>query len=264
MNLDIEYTVFTKSWREMGLGELGAHVRKLGFTGVELPVRPGFQVKPAHVERDLPEAARVLHEQGVKISTLAGPTDERTIAACAESGIPIIRICLNINEKAGYMAEEARIQREFDAKVPILERYGVAIGVQNHCGFQVNNAMGIRHLIEKYDSRQICAVLDQAHCGLNGEPPELAIDMVWSHLKVVNLKSAYWWRTNGPAAEWAEWSVRWTTGRNGLANWPRVAAELKRRGFKGDICLTAEYSDPASVDRLIAEDISFARTLFDG
>ena len=263
MSLEIEYTVFTKSWREKSLGELGAHVRNLGFTGVELPVRPGFQVEPANVERDLPEAARILREQGVKIGTLAGPTDERTIAACAAAGVPIIRICLKIDQKAGYMAEEARIQREFEAKVPVLERYGVAIGVQNHCGFQVNNAMGVRHLIEKYDPRQVCAVLDQAHCGLNGEPPEFAIDMVWPYLKVVNLKSAYWRRMNGPDAEWAEWKVHWTTGRHGLAYWPRVAGELKRRGFSGDICLTAEYSDHASVDRLIAEDIAFAQALFD-
>ena len=178
-------------------------------------------------------------------------------------GVPIIRVCLKIDQKAGYMAEEARIQREFEARVPVLERYGVAIGVQNHCGFQVNNAMGIRHLIEKYDPRQVCAVLDQAHCGLNGEPPEFAIDMVWPYLKVVNLKSAYWRRMNGPDAEWAEWKVHWTTGRHGLAYWPRVAGELKRRGFSGDICLTAEYSDHASVDRLIAEDIAFAQALFD-
>ena len=96
-----------------------------------------------------------------------------------------------------------------------------------------------------------------------GNRPEFAIDMVWPHLKVVNLKSAYWRRMNGPDAEWAEWKVHWTTGRHGLAYWPRVVGELKRRGFSGDICLTAEYSDHASEDRLIAEDIAFAQALFD-
>ena len=83
------------------------------------------------------------------------------------------------------MQEEARVQREFDDIVPVLDKYGVAIGVQNHCGFQVNNAMGILHLIETYDSRNICAVLDQAHCRLNGEPPEFAIDIAWKYLRVM-------------------------------------------------------------------------------
>ena len=149
------------------------------------------------------------------------------------------------------------------ALVPLLGKYGVSIGIQNHTGFQVNNAMGIRHLIEKYDPKHFCAVLDQAHCGLNGEPPEYAIDIVWSHLKVVNLKSVFWQRSNGPDAEVAEWKPYWTSGRHGLAHWPRVVAELKKRNFSGDICLTAEYSDHGRVDDLIAEDIVYARSLFD-
>ncbi len=73
---NIDYTVFTKPWRDKSLGDLGKFVRGLGFTGVELPVRPGFQVEPENVERDLPEAARILREEGVKIGTLAGPTAE--------------------------------------------------------------------------------------------------------------------------------------------------------------------------------------------
>ena len=184
------------------------------------------------------------------------------MAACAEAGVPIIRVCVSIDMEIGYMATEARLQREYDAMVPLLDRYGVAIGIQNHCDFCVCNAMGIRHLIEKYDPKQFCAVLDQAHCGLDGEAPELAIDIVWSHLRVVNLKSGYWRRTNGPEAEVAEWQSYWTTGRHGLAFWPRVAAELKKRSFAGDICITAEYSDHDAVDRLVVEDIAFAKSLF--
>ena len=42
------FTVFTKPWR-MPIGELGAFVGGLGFSGVELPVRPGFQVEPEDV-----------------------------------------------------------------------------------------------------------------------------------------------------------------------------------------------------------------------
>jgi len=41
-----------------------------------------------------------------------------------------------------------------------------------------------------------------------------------------------------------------------------VVEELKRRGYQGVVCLTAEYSDHDAVDRLIAEDIAFARSLF--
>jgi sugar phosphate isomerase/epimerase len=257
----ITFSVFTKPWK-MGLAELGAFVQGLGFDGIELPVRPGYQVLPENVRRDLPQAAKTLGEFGVKIASIAGPTDEATIAACAESDVPIIRICIGTGDQ-GYMAGEARLQKQFDDLVPLLDKHGVTLGIQNHYGRnEVCNAMGLRHLIGKYDPKHLAAVWDAGHNGLCGEQPESAIDIVRSHLCMVNLKNAFWQRVNGPEAEQAEWRAYWTLGRHGLSPWPRVAAELKRRDYTGIVCLTAEYSDEASVNRLIAEDIAYAKSLF--
>ena len=191
----------------------------------------------------------------------AGPIPEPFIAACAEAGVPVIRVMAPIGED-GYLASVARLQREYDALLPLLEKYGVQLGIQNHCDRMVCNAMGLRHLIERYDPRLIGAVWDAAHNALNGEEPEMAIDIVWSHLCMVNLKNAYWRRVTGPEADDVHWRPWWTTGPQGLASWPRVAAELRRRDYHGVICLPAEYSDEPAVDRLIAQDIAFAKALF--
>jgi len=258
----ITYAVFTKPWKTTPIPELGKFVKEMGFDAVELPVRPGFQVEPESVAKGLPEAARQLADCGVEIASVAGPTDEATLAACAEAGVPVIRICVGIGQDEGYMEAEERLQREYDALVPQLDKHGVTLGIQNHCDRCVANAMGIRHLIEKYDPRHIAAVWDAAHNALNGEDPELAIDIVWSHLCMVNLKNAFWRRVNGPEAEGVVWRPFWTTGRQGLASWPRVAAELKRRGWRGVLCLTAEYSDEEGVERLCREDVAFAKSLF--
>jgi sugar phosphate isomerase/epimerase len=258
----VTFTVFTKPWK-FPLPELARHVAGLGFDGVELPVRPGYPVTPESVTEGLPRAVRALADHGLTIASIAGPTDETTIAACAEAGVPVIRICVGMREGEGYLEGEARLQREFDTLVPLLDRHRVTLGIQNHCGNRdVCNAMGLRHLIEKYDPKHVAAVWDAGHNGLEGEAPETALDIVWQQLCLVNLKSACWRRRNGPEAEVAEWEPYWTTGRQGRANWPRVAAELRRRGYGGVVCLTAEYTDEAAVDRLIAEDIAFARSLF--
>ena len=256
----IVYSVFTKPWK-MPIPELAEHVRGLGFDAIELPVRPGYPVHPDNVTLELPRAAKRLAESGLHIASIAGPTDEKTIAACADAGVPVIRICVGIDAD-GYLATEARLQHEYDALAPVLHHYGITLGIQNHCDRCVSNAMGLRSLIGKYDPKTIAAVWDAAHNALNGEDPELAIDIVWSHLCMVNLKNAFWQRTNGPEAEHAQWRPYWTTGRQGLASWPRVAAELKRRGWTGVLCLTAEYSDEHAVDRLIAQDLAFAKFLF--
>src|SRR5690242_3998314 len=80
----VTLSVFTKPWK-MPVPELGEHIRRLGFEGIELPVRPGFQVEPQNVEKDLPRVARQLADYGIRITSVAGPTDEATIAACAEA-----------------------------------------------------------------------------------------------------------------------------------------------------------------------------------
>ncbi|MCD6285547.1 MAG: sugar phosphate isomerase/epimerase [Anaerolineae bacterium] len=257
----IAFSVFTKPWKTMPLPRLGEFVSSLGFDGIEFPVRPGYQVEPENVE-ELPRAAKILAEFGVRIYSVAGPADEATIAACAEAGVPIIRVMARIGEGEGYLEAEARLRREYDALVPLLDRYGVQLGLQNHCGRFIANAVGLRRLVEGYDPRHVGIVWDAAHEALEGGLPELALDVAWSHLCMVNLKNAFWLRTNGPEAPYAEWTNYWTSGRHGLASWPRVVEELKRRGYQGVVCLTAEYSDHDAVDRLIAEDIAFARSLF--
>jgi sugar phosphate isomerase/epimerase len=258
----IQFSVFTKPWH-MPLPELAALVKGWGFDGVELPVRPGYQVTPENVRRSLPEAVRILGEHGLKVFSVAGPTDETTIAACAEQGVPLIRIMADLGSR-GYLDGEDALRREFDRFLPLLEKYGMKVGVQNHYGRMVCHAMGLRHLLRGYDPGCIGAVWDAAHNALQGEEPELAVDILWQVLLMVNLKNAFWQRTNPADAEPAQWAPWWTSGRQGLASWPRVAAELKRRSYSGVVCLTAEYSEEKEVNRLIAEDIAFARGLFLG
>jgi sugar phosphate isomerase/epimerase len=260
MDDSLVFSVFTKPWR-MPIPELGPFIRNLGFDAIELPVRPGYQVPPENVKRGLPEAAKQLAQHGVSIASIAGPTDESTIAACAEAGVPIIRVMARIGE-GGYLASVARVQKEYDALLPLLESYHVQVGVQNHCDRFVPNALGLLHLIAKYDRRYVGAVWDAGHNALNGEDPEMALDIIWPHLCMVNLKNAFWRRTSGPEAEDVEWRPYWTSGRQGLASWPRTARELKRRGYHGVICLTAEYNDEGAVDRLAADDVAYARQLF--
>jgi sugar phosphate isomerase/epimerase len=262
-------TVFTKPWPDMSPRDLGRLVKRLGFDGVELPVRPGYQVTPENVAKGLPEAAKALGDEGVSIGSVAGPTDERTIAASAEVGCRIIRVCVGIDRKHGYVATEARVRKEYDALVPALERHGVSIGVQNHCGFCVGSAVGIMHLIEGYDPAVVSAVLDPGHCAVDGEPPEMAIDIVWSHLSLVNLKSASHLRKSGPNPTEAAWEIYWSTARHAGYSWKATVEELRKREYSKDICLPAEYTDEGTGGQLMGEaviaplkyDMAYARYL---
>lgn len=257
----VTFTVFTKPWK-MPVADLARHVARLGFEGVELPVRPGFPVNPDNVAEELPRAARIMADAGLAMASIAGPTDEKTIAACAAAGVPIIRICTGPAPGESYMRAMDRLARELEALVPALDRCRVTVGIQNHVGRYICDAMGLRFLIERFDRRHVAAVWDAAHNALAGEEPDYALDIIWDRLCMVNLKNAFWVRANGPEADCAKWKLHWTTGPHGLASWPRVAAELNARGYRGVVCLTAEYSEEHAVDRLAAADLGYARTLF--
>ncbi len=261
MNKAIEFTVFTKPWKTP-LREMAEFIKGLGFDGVELTVRDGYQVEPDKIG-DLPAAVKILSDYGLKVASIATDlTDEKVLATCAEAKIKIIRKCIGIFPELGYLGTMEKTWKEFDIMVPLLAKYGVKIGIQNHCDLCVCNAIGIRYLIERYDPNHICAVWDPMHCALNGEDPRLAVDILWSHLGMVNLKNAYWRRATGTEAEHVKWKPYMTSGRQGLASWPLVAQVLKERGYMGVVCLTAEYNDETSINRLIREDIEFAKTLF--
>jgi sugar phosphate isomerase/epimerase len=247
-------TVFTKPWTEP-LPQLADKVAGLGLGGVELTVRPGYQVVPELVGRDLPGAARIFATQGLKIRSIAGPIDEATIAACGDAGVPIIRICCAIDMSIGYLASIDRYRRQFDAVVPALDRFGVAIGVQNHSGIHVGSAVGTRHLIENYDPKHVCAVLDMAHCSVDGEPTAMAVDIVKDRLNgLVNFKSACHVRANGPEEE-AVYKVHWTTARHSGYSWRELVQCLRAISFEGTYCLPAEYSHPSGKGQRMGDDV---------
>ncbi|MBI4977611.1 MAG: sugar phosphate isomerase/epimerase [Spirochaetes bacterium] len=246
-------TVFTKPWtaKDMSIEHLADFVKETGFDGVELAVRAGYQVTPDAIAKDLPNAVKVFKDRGLIIGSIAGDTDEKTIAACGEAGVPIIRICVGIDMKIGYYATEKKVRDGFDKLLPSLAKNKVAIGVQNHCDYMVGSAIGLMHLIENYDPKQVCAVLDPAHCAVDGEPETMALDIVWPHLGMMNFKSASHWRVNGPDEDEAKWKILWTTAQHAGYSWRTMINALRTRGYTGTICLPAEYSDPSGPGQLM-------------
>jgi len=238
----------------------------MGFDAVELCVRPGYQVEPDKIAADLPKAVRDLADMGLKVESISTSNwlpSTVDIEACASAGVPMFRGLAMIGENE-YLSTEADIRKQIDDLLPVLMQNGVKLGIQNHCGKLVCNAMGLRHLIEDYDPKYISAVWDPGHGALHGEEIELALDIVWDHLGMVNLKNAYWSRAVDPESGEVTWPMVWTTGWDGKASFPLIASELKRRDWSGVLCLGATYTDASRMDELVKQDLDYAKSLFEG
>ena len=259
-----ELALFVKPWQDLPLPELARHVRSLGFDLIELPVRPGFPVEPDNIERDLPAAARLLADEGVRVLNITAACDlddERLYAACADAGVPMNRVMFRL-DGMDYPNAEAAARRQLEAAMPLCQQYGVQIGVQNHSGaFVPVNAMGGLNLLRGFDPTHAALVWDPAHQALQGMDSDAALEVILPQTCMVNLKNAYWRRTSGPEAAEAEWRIWWTSGAQGRASWRRVINKLRAMDYRGAICFSAEYSDEARVDELIRLDLAYAKSL---
>ena len=68
------WSLFTKPWKTATAEELGALAARLGFTGIEFPLRAGYQVDLADAERGLVSLGKTLAQYGVRITSVAGDT----------------------------------------------------------------------------------------------------------------------------------------------------------------------------------------------
>ncbi len=259
---DLKVSVFTKPWKSLSLSDLAARVKSMGMDGIELPVRPGFQVEPDNIRRDLPGAVKVMGDHGLRIFSIATDPTPELIESCGEAGVGILRTMPKIETGETYLEAESRYRTLYASLVPVLKGSRVTLGVQQHAGPFVSSAAGILRLIEDLPPEQVGAVWDPAHCSLAGERPDFAIDILWKHLCMVNMKNALWRRVTGPEAVEVKWDRYWTSGKHGLTSWSEVARVLHERGYKGIVLHFAEYADHDSVDRLTIEDMDYLCRVF--
>ena len=269
-----KFIVFTKPWKNISLGELGALVKDMGFDGVEYPLREGYQVQPSDGVQGIKMLVSELSKSGVTVDSIAGGIDvkfssdnkvagvnEDLFAACGEAGVKIIRICQGLDRKIGFFENIGQIKRTYDAILPYCEKYGVTVGVQMHCSLSISSAAETYILLKDYDPKHIAAVWDSGHNGLAGTDPCMALDTVWDMLCMVNFKAAYWKLRNGPEQDEARWDAYWTTGRHGGGSWREAVNHLKKRAYSGIICMPAEYSDEPNVEKFTRQDIAYLKGL---
>jgi sugar phosphate isomerase/epimerase len=263
-----KFVVFTKPWKDDSLEALADRIAGLGFQGIELPVRDGFQVGPDSFDTALPRAVGALGGKNVEIVSVAGNIDGNLIRAMGQNGIKILRVMLSADPKKNYLEQEEAYYRQVSGLLPVLEESGVTLGVQNHFGNYLGcSAAGLMRFVSRFPKEAVGAVLDLAHCAICGEITEFALDIAASHLIMVNIKSGYLWRTNYATAAEAEWKTVWTGGRHGALSWSRAAEELKKRNYCGPICLTAEYSgagkplEGEDTYALVKEDFAYWKSL---
>lgn len=259
---EITWALFTKRWSTSAPEPLAELIAGLGFTGAEVPVRPGGYLDPDNAARLLPGFVRTLAEHGITVISVAADPTEPVFTACADAGVGMIRTMAPVGDD-GYRASVDRLRRDWAAVDELCTRYGVRVGVQPHRGRYVESTLGMLLLIDELAGFDL--VWDAAHDALTGVDPVRSLELAWPRLGLVNLKNAHYRRAADSARSepggggFEPW---FGPAETGLADWGRILDWLKEGGWTGPICLTAEYSDASGPDQvadLVRADLATAR-----
>jgi sugar phosphate isomerase/epimerase len=248
------WSVFTKPWSGLAGDELGRLVAGLGFTGAEIPVRDTAYVTPATAEAELPKFTEQLRAEGIEPISVASDLSEQVFAACAQAGVPMIRVMAELGAD-GYAASVRRNRQLLEEAAALAAQYDVQVGVQPHHGRFVASTLGVLQLLDGLPDH-FKLVWDAAHDALAGDHPAVTLELGADRLGIVNLKNVKYVETD------TGWKSHFVQGDEGLSDWSAVFAALATLKYNGPICLTGQYSDLSTpVDERLRKDLQTAVTL---
>ncbi|MFI7540533.1 sugar phosphate isomerase/epimerase family protein [Actinoplanes sp. NPDC049599] len=238
----------TKPFGALPPGRLAATLAALGAGGAELVVREGQTVTPAQPAR-LHDAARELTRHGLRLGvvttdlTEAGGTADAILGACADLGVPLVRLgWWRYDATVGYQRILDRARRDLAGLAVLGRRHGVRLALQLHHGTIHPSAA---HALRLTD--ELAIYLDPGNQAMEGsEQLAMSLDLLGDRLACVGVKNAAW-RDGG-----LDWQP---LADGGVVDWPEALRTLRERGYTGPLSLHAHYptADPvADVGRDLA------------
>jgi sugar phosphate isomerase/epimerase len=238
------FVYFTKTLQKFDVSGLASFCKEVGLDGVDLTVRPDYPVTPENAATALPEAVKVLRDQGLKVGLVTAPTSlndaeskaaKSIFEACGKAGVPAVKIgYFPYKERFEESVKSARARLAGFAR--LAEQTKVKACCHTHSGSYLgNNAASLRLLLNDLDPHHVGAFLDTGHTAVNGGPFRLELDILRPWLSLIAIKDMVWKK------DAKGWTYHVVPVGDGIVKWNEVAAALKDARFNGTISLHGEY-----------------------
>jgi L-ribulose-5-phosphate 3-epimerase len=259
-----ELCIFSKHMAQFAPDELGRKAKEIGFTGVDLTVRPKGHVPPERATEELPRAVDAIRSHGLTLPMIttdiksnADPNARPILSGAGKLKIPFW--------KPGYHhyppgedieASIKKVRQAVLGLVDLSKEYGVTAGWHNHSGDYFGAAVwDTRAIIHDLDPKWIGYYFDPCHATIEGGLAgwRIAQNMVMPRLKMVALKDFYWEKGKD-----GRWKNTWCPMGEGMVDWERVFARFAEGKFTGPMTLHVEYHAKDELDA-IARDLAFIK-----
>jgi len=240
-----------------------------------------------NVVEEAPRLRRLAEANGLETVSLASyspPSEFEALKAvcqaCEITGANFFRIGFILYDgKTDYNVLYERAVKDLEKVAQMAQQRGVRACLELH-GETIHPSAGLaRRLLQHFDAACVGAIYDAGNLPGEGyEETKLALELLGDYLGYVHVKDGRWVQVDkgdhepdprwmeraanylGPARGW-----QWESAQpgQGQANWPKVMALLKQRGFDGWFSNEDFRTSPPTLEK-ISQDLEYLKVLEKG
>lgn len=256
---------FSKHLPRMDAPTLGRTLKKLGFDGVDITVRPKGHIEPARVVSDLPPFVAAVRKEGIAVPMIttdltsdSDPAARPTLETAARLDIPFF--------KAGYYRYKfVDVRKELEGAVKQLRGLAdlsaqcrMRLGYHNHAGYIGGPVWDIAPAIDSLDPKWAGYYYDVRHSVAEGGDAgwRTAFQLVAPRLLMIAVKDFYWEKTA------KGWRQHHCPLGEGMVDWKAYFRMLANAKFHGPVSLHLEYEIPGGTPDAVEQN-TIAATIKD-
>jgi len=237
--------IFSKHLQFLDYKATGRMAAEMGFSGVDLTVRPKGHVLPGSVKTDLPKAIQEIKESGsncemitTSIESVNNPLDIDVLGAAAQSGVKYYRTNWYKYPKEQTMQDALEMyQNRIKDLGNVNKELGLVGCYQNHAGTDIGSSFWeVKKLLETVDPDYFGAQYDIRHAIVEGGFSwENGLRLLRPHIKTIVLKDFKWGKVNG------NWKPMNVPIGEGMVDFDTYFKLLKKYKLNPPVSLHLEY-----------------------
>lgn len=243
----IKLVLFSKHLHWAPWDEMAAVTAECGFDGVDLTVRNGGHVLPERVAEDLPRAAEAIRKAGSELTMItAGIVDARSphagsiLKTAGALGVRHYRWGgFKYDDRVPVAEQLDALKRRVKELADLNQRYNMTAMYHTHSGMDFGAPIwDLWAVLREFDPNRVGVNYDIGHATVEGgfggwiRSAQLTAPM----MRGVALKDFVW----GKNAK-GDWTPQWCPPGQGMVQFAKFFAMLKRQRFEGPVQVHYEY-----------------------
>lgn len=250
----MECLIFTKFMKGLTVEEIASCTKEMGFDGVDLLVREGWQVEPKTAADKLYKIIHKLRSNGVSVpaltSDIINPKEfyvEDIYKACNQADCHLLRLGYWKYEWGKYKEVRFKMLSNLVDLENLSRKYNVKSMIQLHGGKVLHaSASQAYYIIRNFNSKYLGVYIDFGNMIRRDgrEDWGLGIDILRDYLCFVGIKDAGWFRKKDKKTGKVSWHGEWVPLGEGMVPWGEIIKYLKEIGYNGPLSFHSHYEIP--------------------